>query len=276
MYYWLFDSEETTPILKVDFDNYTIFHRGESLASEKIESISVYFDVESFDSEPIIGEYFITDYFPIVSQRFINLLKDNDITNYELFNVKLLAKDGSQPQKKFYILNVIGNCRLDSMSVKDSKCNYDIFRNPQSSEYITITEDFLTMLKESRGDEPWYVYTSVKFDFEWFRENHLNDLRDIYGELSKIYESSQPGEAFTQKMVKEFLAVVERLVPYDEFLPAGGGGLPQLETALAKSDEFRERFLNKPEDEASYWFAQDIESEVFTIVNYMEAICLDE
>ncbi len=276
MYYWLFhDEDKTTPILKIEFEDFNYFHTGERLKPIDLDQVEVFFDIESFDSEEIKGHFFRTEYFPLVSERFVRLLDDNKITNYELFTAKVLAKDGSQSKDKYYILNIIGNFKLKSMFEDDPQCEYHLFRNPVSFEYVTITEDFLNMLTKARGDEPWYVYTSTKFDFQWFKENHLKELNDIHNDLKECYESSPLGKPFTREKIKQFLEIFERLTPYDEYLPNSGGGLPVLKKAKVQADEFKNRFLDKPDDSASYWLAQEIKMKVFTIHNYMETMCLD-
>ncbi len=276
MYYWLFhDEEKTTPILKIEFDDFKIFHTGESLKPLDLDQVEIFFDIESFKTENIKGHFFRTDYFPIVSQRFVQLLDDNNITNYELFRLKALAKDGSQSKVAYYILNIIGNYTLKSMFEEDPQCEYHIFSNPVSFEYVTITEDFLNMLTKARGDEPWYVYTSRKFDFQWFKENHLKELNNIHSDLKKCYKSSPLGKPFTQEKIKQFLEIFERLDPYSKYLPNSGGGLPVLKKAKVQADDFKNRFLDKPDDPASYWLAQEIKMKVSNIFNYMETMCLD-
>lgn len=124
-------------------------------------------------------------------------------------------------------------------------------------------------------DKPNWGDESFNY-FEWFKFHHLKTLEEYYTLINQQYKKLPLGKGYQQEDIKLLLNYLDQLIKLYDWLPDTGGGTDSMDKVIEYRKEFEELYLNKAVDDASYWLAQEINHKVFTMYNYMSAICEDE
>lgn len=111
--------------------------------------------------------------------------------------------------------------------------------------------------------------------FRWFKFHHLKTLKKYYVLIEKQYEKLPLGKGYGQEDIELLLSYIDELIKLYNWLPQTEGGTVAMDKLIQYRKEFEELYLNKDVDDNSFWLAQEINHIVFTINNYMEAICED-
>lgn len=111
------------------------------------------------------------------------------------------------------------------------------------------------------------------YNFAWFRLHHLNTLREHLKALQKLYKTLPLGKGVEPDTIQEFLGILDKLIQLQPWLPetsGGGGSMREIKAARLK---FEKDYVGAETIAKSFWELQEIISEVFSVVNYMEAVC---
>ncbi len=111
------------------------------------------------------------------------------------------------------------------------------------------------------------------FNWEQFKFHHFGTLKKYHKLLEKQFKKIPLGIGYKQKDVKILLSYLDELISLYDWLPNTGGGRDTMKKIIKSREEFEKAYLNKDQDDMSYWRAQEISSDVFIIYNYMSAMC---
>lgn len=124
------------------------------------------------------------------------------------------------------------------------------------------------------ADQPKWGEESFDY-FGWFKFHHLKTLEKYHKLIRKQHEGIPPGTGYPPGEVKLLLGYLDELIKLYDWLPDTAGGTESMDTVIKYRNKFEESYLNQDIDEGSYWLAQEVDLEVSTMYNYMEAICED-
>lgn len=114
------------------------------------------------------------------------------------------------------------------------------------------------------------------YNWAWFKYHHFETLEKNYKVIDNQYKRRELGKGYTQRIIAKFLHHVDILISLYDWLPNSGGGQMQMDELIRKRKDFEIAYLNKEINDMSYWHAQEMISCVFTIYNYMQAMCDEE
>lgn len=122
------------------------------------------------------------------------------------------------------------------------------------------------------ADQPNY---GGPFNFKWFKFHHLRTLENHYNALENQYKRLPLGEGYSQEEIKIMLVHLDELIKLFDYLPDTRGGQGTMNEVIKSRDSFKSNYLNKDLNKMSFLDVQDIIFNVFTIYNYMNALCED-
>lgn len=111
---------------------------------------------------------------------------------------------------------------------------------------------------------------SLEFNyFDWFKKNHLDNLKTISTELSNTWNHLYKTEDRSIDSLNKVIALLDACIKLENYLPETRGG----KQAIQKLKSYREVFSKKEFDDTVFWSIQEAKSHVFSIYNYMDALC---
>ena len=134
-------------------------------------------------------------------------------------------------------------------------------------------------IKDSKNTIPPFDkpnYKDKSFDYyEWFKHHHLSTLEKYHLLIEKQYNNHPLGKGYQKKDITLFLNYLDELNKLYNWLPNTNGGTHTMDEVIEYRKKFEELYLNKDVNDSSFWLVQEIKLKVFTIYNYMEAMCED-
>ena len=112
--------------------------------------------------------------------------------------------------------------------------------------------------------------------FAWFNKYHLKNLEKSYEAIDEEYDKHPLGEGFSQDTIKELLLLLDNFILFSSYFPNGSTENEIMIKIIGSRKKFESDYLNKEANEMSYWDVQQLKSDSFEILNYMNAMCEDE
>jgi hypothetical protein len=222
------------------------------------------------------GNFFETDMAPIVSERFVHFLALANIQNVQLFPVVLTSSDKSKTWNGFYALNILGLKSVSNMNAPGQKSELMLFRRAEDPTCVCVDNHFEKALQDERkatGSGRWYIDLFQSYDFIWFRNEHFKKMAKVCNTLHRYHDAIPAGKGYSQKQVREFLNLVNKLLLFRLHLPDTGGGRLKAKKLASAAEKFGELFSVHPPTKESWRLAQKISSFAFEIHIYMSAVC---
>lgn len=131
--------------------------------------------------------------------------------------------------------------------------------------------------KEPQHDIPAFDkpnWGNESFDyFEWFKFHHLKTLKKYNLLVKEQYDRLRLGESYNAGEVQLLLGYLDELIKLYDYLPQTTGGTHKMDKLIADRKKLEGIYRN---NEDCYHLVQEIKLKVFTICNYMQAICDDD
>lgn len=120
------------------------------------------------------------------------------------------------------------------------------------------------------------------FDFQWFKEKYLPIFQTELSHLDTLQDSAHKDGSIVginSNTIKEIITICDKVISLANTLPDTRWWIGTIREIKWQLDVFKDKYwnwnLSSQEGKDAYWEFTEIRFNIFTICNYMEAMCED-